>query len=209
LALTGVRVDKLQQPNERLAQGMSGYLMPFVIISMHLLVVLIGAGYMARSKRVARGYSVDDLLSTTPRARPRRKMSVVGGIVSGVLVNVVLMIVSFAVAVERGNTRPEDATPNIVQRLVDWTAVAPDWFWPALGLLFLVNILLLIVVWYWQRWGVMGLVVVPVVQAAMIANAGLGALPAIVFLVLALGPVALLISLLNSGPQPTLWSQMD
>jgi hypothetical protein len=27
--------------------------------------------------------------------------------------------------------------------------------------------------------------------------------------VLALGPVALLVSLLNSGPQPTLWSQMD
>jgi hypothetical protein len=136
-------------------------------------------------------------------------MTVVGGIVSGVLVNIVLMVVSFAVAVERGQTRPEDAQPNVIQRLADLTAAAPDWFWPALGLLFLVNILLLIVVWYWQRWGVMGLVVVPVVQAAMIANAGLGALPAIVFLVLALGPVALLIALLNSGSKPTLWSQMD
>jgi hypothetical protein len=176
---------------------------------MHLLVVLIGAGYMARSKRAARGYAADELLSATPRTRPRRKVTVVGGIVSGVLVNIVLMVVSFAVAVERGQTRPEDAQPNVIQRLADLTAAAPDWFWPALGLLFLVNILLLIVVWYWQRWGVMGLVVVPVVQAAMIANAGLGALPAIVFLVLALGPVALLIALLNSGPKPTLWSQMD
>src|SRR5688572_3040877 len=39
LALTGVRIDKLEEPNERLRNGMSGYLFPFVIISMHLLVV--------------------------------------------------------------------------------------------------------------------------------------------------------------------------
>lgn len=42
LALTGVRTD-----------GGSGYLLPFVIVSMHLLVVLIGAAYMARTKRRA------------------------------------------------------------------------------------------------------------------------------------------------------------
>src|SRR5205809_1266736 len=42
LALTGVRVDQLDQPDEQLRRGMSGYLFPFVIISMHLLVVLIG-----------------------------------------------------------------------------------------------------------------------------------------------------------------------
>ncbi|MFP6621362.1 MAG: NADH-quinone oxidoreductase subunit J [Pirellulaceae bacterium] len=50
LALAGVRVDKLD-PNARLKQGMSGYLLPFVIVSVHLLVVLIGAAYMARTKR--------------------------------------------------------------------------------------------------------------------------------------------------------------
>jgi len=33
--------------------GMSGYLLPFVIVSVHLLVVLIGAAYMARTKRRA------------------------------------------------------------------------------------------------------------------------------------------------------------
>jgi NADH-quinone oxidoreductase subunit J len=54
LALTGVRVDQLEEPNEQLRRGMSGYLFPFVIISMHLLVVLIGAAYMARTKRVGR-----------------------------------------------------------------------------------------------------------------------------------------------------------
>ncbi len=32
---------------------MSGYLLPFEIISIHLLVVLIGAAYLARPKRRA------------------------------------------------------------------------------------------------------------------------------------------------------------
>ena len=30
---------------------MSGYLLPFEIVSVHLLVVLIGAAYLARAKR--------------------------------------------------------------------------------------------------------------------------------------------------------------
>lgn len=50
LGLTGVRVDKLDQPDEQLRGGMSGYMLPFVIVSMHLLVVLIGAAYLARAK---------------------------------------------------------------------------------------------------------------------------------------------------------------
>src|SRR3954451_11154802 len=39
LALAGVRVDQLDEPNDQLRRGMSGYLFPFVIISMHLLVL--------------------------------------------------------------------------------------------------------------------------------------------------------------------------
>ena len=53
LGLTGVRIDKGEQPDELLRAGMSGYLLPFIIVSVHLLVVLIGAGYMARTKRRA------------------------------------------------------------------------------------------------------------------------------------------------------------
>ncbi len=51
LGLLGVRVDKAQQPNAASRAGMSGYLLPFEIVSMHLLVVLIGAAYLARTKR--------------------------------------------------------------------------------------------------------------------------------------------------------------
>ncbi|MGI9457469.1 MAG: NADH-quinone oxidoreductase subunit J family protein [Aeoliella sp.] len=51
MALEGYRVDQLDQPNPVLRHGMSGYLFPFIIISVHLLVVLIGAAYLARAKR--------------------------------------------------------------------------------------------------------------------------------------------------------------
>jgi NADH-quinone oxidoreductase subunit J len=49
--LTGIRVDKLNEADATTRGGMSGYLLPFVIVSVHLLVVLIGAAYMARTKR--------------------------------------------------------------------------------------------------------------------------------------------------------------
>lgn len=53
-AFAGVRVDKLDEPaDSALIAGMSGYLLPFVIVSVHLLVVLVGAAYMARAKRRA------------------------------------------------------------------------------------------------------------------------------------------------------------
>ncbi len=53
-ALAGVRVDKLDQSDPKLRAGMSGYLMPFVVISMHLLVVLVGAAYLARPRMAVR-----------------------------------------------------------------------------------------------------------------------------------------------------------
>ena len=53
LGLLGVRVDKLDQTDDRIRGGMSGYLLPFEIVSMHLLVVLISAAYLARSKKRA------------------------------------------------------------------------------------------------------------------------------------------------------------
>jgi NADH-quinone oxidoreductase subunit J len=57
LGLLDVRVDKLEQEDPVLREGMSGYLLPFEIISFHLLIVLIGAAYLARAKRRIRGQS--------------------------------------------------------------------------------------------------------------------------------------------------------
>jgi NADH:ubiquinone oxidoreductase subunit 6 (subunit J) len=51
LGLLGVRTDQLDPKNAALAPGMAGYLLPFEIVSVHLLVVLVGAAYLARTKR--------------------------------------------------------------------------------------------------------------------------------------------------------------
>jgi NADH:ubiquinone oxidoreductase subunit 6 (subunit J) len=52
VGLLGVRVDKLDADRpEALKPGMSSYLLPFEIVSVHLLVVLVGAAYLARTKR--------------------------------------------------------------------------------------------------------------------------------------------------------------
>jgi NADH-quinone oxidoreductase subunit J len=53
VGLLGGRVDQGDQADQSLQAGMSGYLLPFEIISVHLLVVLIGAAYLARAKRRA------------------------------------------------------------------------------------------------------------------------------------------------------------
>ncbi len=51
MALFGARVDTLTETDPVQRAGMSGYLLPFEIVSMHLLVVLIGAAYLARPKK--------------------------------------------------------------------------------------------------------------------------------------------------------------
>lgn len=50
MGFLGIRVDRETQPNLLLRTGMSGYLMPFEVVSIHLLVVLVGAAYLARTK---------------------------------------------------------------------------------------------------------------------------------------------------------------
>jgi len=51
MGLIGARVDKLDPSVTAPREGMAGYLFPFEIVSVHLLVVLIGAAYLARAKR--------------------------------------------------------------------------------------------------------------------------------------------------------------
>ena len=50
-ALINVRVDALDEKDTTIHPGLSGYLLPFEIISIHLLIVLIGAAFLARVKR--------------------------------------------------------------------------------------------------------------------------------------------------------------
>jgi NADH:ubiquinone oxidoreductase subunit 6 (subunit J) len=57
--LLGYRVDRMERAAKeardptlpKVADGMAAYLLPFEIISVHLLIVLIGAAYLARPKK--------------------------------------------------------------------------------------------------------------------------------------------------------------
>jgi NADH:ubiquinone oxidoreductase subunit 6 (subunit J) len=63
MALVGVRVD---QTADGTAQ--SGYLLPFEIVSVHLLVVLVGAAYLARAKRRKAPRAIEMAASVEPPA---------------------------------------------------------------------------------------------------------------------------------------------
>jgi NADH-quinone oxidoreductase subunit J len=209
LALSGVRVDKLNTTDEQVKAGMSGYLLPFVIVSMHLLVVLIGAGYMARTKRHGTGrLAASAVLAAAPRER-RRSFFVAVGLVKGMVINLLLGALCCYLMAKPLPTEGDAAfTSPLLRSIAAMLGDAPSWFLPTMGLLFLANVILLVVVWYWQRWGVVGLVIVPIVQTLIIVNAGLPQSWAIGFAVLALLPVIVLIALLTSG-RPSAWSQMD
>jgi NADH-quinone oxidoreductase subunit J len=211
LALAGVRVDQLAEPNEQLRHGMSGYLFPFVIISMHLLVVLIGASYMARTKRLAAGGVVARLAAAPrPTKHRQRKIAVLGGIISGIAVNLGIGILGLAY------WKLPPVRDWVHQRMLQvfgttdlFPGIAANWLIPVLGALFLANVLLLLVIDSWQRWGVVGLVVVTILQALALGNSGLDPRVGIIFFVAAVAPVALLILLLCTGKRPTMWDQMD
>lgn len=59
MGLLGARVDKLDETNETRKAGMAGYLFEFEIVSVHLLVVLVGAAYLARAKHKTGGTTAD------------------------------------------------------------------------------------------------------------------------------------------------------
>ncbi len=61
MGLLGARVDKLEEPDQSKQAGMAGYLFHFEIVSVHLLVVLIGAAYLARAKRKTSGVAAGEL----------------------------------------------------------------------------------------------------------------------------------------------------
>lgn len=50
MGFIGARVDKIG-PEDADRQGLSGYLLPFQAVGVHLMVVLIGAAYLARARR--------------------------------------------------------------------------------------------------------------------------------------------------------------
>ncbi|NBT14505.1 MAG: hypothetical protein EBS56_13165 [Planctomycetia bacterium] len=73
VALVGVRVDA---PSDGGPRGVrSGYLLPFEIVSVHLLVVLVGAAYLARAKRRRTPRAIEVAASVASPLDARRRAS--------------------------------------------------------------------------------------------------------------------------------------
>ena len=210
LALSSVRVDQLDEPDPTRRAGMSGYLLPFVIVSMHLLVVLIGASYMARSKRVSTGRVLERPLAA-PRVDRRRNVFVTILLIVGMVINLAAAIKMFAIVPLRRSIEENRFGESISKlwRLVPPLDTAPQWAFIALGILFLANVLLLIVVWNWQKWGVIALVLVPFIQALVMSQSGFRPVDILGNTVMGLLPIVLIIALLCTGKRPTMWEQME
>lgn len=208
LRLSGVVVEKLETTDPLRRQGMSGYLLPFVIISMHLLTVLIGAGYMARTKRVRSGR----VLEAPPRTIPTNRkfpFTVKVGLIKGFVVNGFLIVTLVAALARKIVLPTEGAFGEWSQSVLAKVYALPGWLLPALILTLLINVLLLFVVLNWQKWGVVGLIAIPLVQFMFMVNGGV--MPVIAGLIAAvmLIPAVALALLCAFGSRPTVWSQME
>jgi NADH-quinone oxidoreductase subunit J len=210
-ALVGLRVDKLNgypdRPPAPRANSLSGYLLPFVIVSMHLLVVLVGAGYLARTKRRGTGPAAARTLETA-RPTQRHSLTVTGGIVSGIVVNVVLGVLMFTFPDWSTRLGAEDGSPT-AQAIHHLSQQMPAGLPMILAVLFALNVLLLVVVWQWQRWGVIGLVIVSLVLLGLLLNTPLDRTLVVILFAITFVPAVALLGLLLQGGRQSAWSRME
>lgn len=203
LALVGGRVDKQDQSNQSVARGLSGYLLPFEIVSVHLLVVLIGAGYMARTKRRRDGVAP---AAAPPREAPVKRYVALPTIVLALLwlgdVALVITGIAFVVA-------PPEAAAQQLELL-------PEWLLPVLIFLAAARAFCTMAVLLWQKWGFFGMALLSVVIPLLVAAALWGheyrwaiAGAAIGVLVINLIAVGIVHFLLTKVGRPNMWSQLD
>jgi NADH-quinone oxidoreductase subunit J len=204
LGLLGVRSDKVLQPDEQLHGGMSGYLLLFEIASVHLLIVLIGAAYLARTKRYAPA-AAGAFTSTAPgyegarreaptrrRARLATAWAVLG------LAGAVTALIYFALRY----ARPEAGEYIVFETTVPWWFVAGHIALLA-GIIVALSALL-----GWQRWGyyaawVLGLAGAALNWYVIDLACGVGTL-----LVVA-AYLVVLSFLLKAGGARSMWAQLE
>ncbi len=191
--LVGVRVDKLEQPDENLRAGMSGYMLPFTIISMHLLVVLVGAAYLARTRVRVEGRAP---AAAIPRVERKRHWAVTAYVWLWIVICAAKLIsMPFAydyLASQAGGLAPELAVPASVKLV-------------SMGVLALV-IAFSLVVLAWQKWGVYALAALHVGWVAWLGMQNpYFIVPAVIG---GLINVGILVLLLRLG-RPSTWSQME
>jgi len=188
----------------RRLEGMSGYLLPFEIVSVHLLVVLIGSAYLARAKRRVEGVAA-------PRAaeagEPKERSTIA---------TVLLWALIFLGLVESGlcfftadSVRKFTAEQSLLPGWILPDLSQPDWLVPALGAVALLTVLFLAAVLAWQKWAFYAAVSMVVLLAILLLAAEVGFMPTLVLAVVAAVPLALLYYALQAGDPKSTWSQME
>jgi hypothetical protein len=160
---------------------------------MHLLVVLIGAAYLARARHRVERLAVRPGTLPAPR---RRNAFVTGVLILAVAVHVACAALCFAGA------------ESIKARIPGADAAEP-WLWSALGVCCIVEGLLLLVILGWQKWGYYASCVMAVVEAGLIFQAGAGWVVALATLGIAVVWLAVLFGLLKIGGPRSMWAQME
>ena len=98
---------------------------------------------------------------------------------------------------------------QITSRLEEVFLGSPPWLFGVIGGLFALNVLLVAVVWGWQKWGLVALVLVPLVQAGVLVAGKVDPLFAGVFLGATIVPPVVLFGAAYKLGSPSLWSQME
>lgn len=194
-ALTGARVDEPTTTSPTLRRGRSGYLLAFQAVGFHLLVVLVGAAYLSRTKRFVGGRS---RAAAAFEARPRgRRSTLVGALITlEILYNGLAAVAMLS------------AETLVARFRLELVGLVPQWTWMTIGLLYIANILLLAVIWGWQRWGLVALWLVPLVQAGVGLAGGLDVGSMVAHVVVMYVPAGVLTAAVCAG-RPSMWSQMD
>lgn len=200
----GYRPDSLHQTDDTLRRGMSGYLLPFEIVSIHLLIVLVGAAYLARSKQITgaglrvAGKPDDD--SLTASAGAKRRPALVSSVLGFLMLTALVGAVTSFFARSKLQVMLADYAPELT--------TTPEWVYVGGGLLALGMFLMLLVIWNWQRWGFYGVVALMLAKAAMIGAAGMGMVWVTITLVGGAIFAGLLYELLQVG-RPSVWRQLE
>ena len=193
-AFTGARVDGDRVVSPTLKRGQSGYLLAFQAVGMHLLVVLVGAAYLSRTKKFVASRA-RPVVSSEEHSR-RRGSLLSGWIAIGIVLNLVLAVATIA-----GQASFQSDYPELLVN-------PPAWLFPVISLLFLASVLCLAVVWAWQRWGLIALWIIPIVHGVLLGTNGLDPRVAAGVTVALLVPVAVLTALACLG-RDNAWAQMD
>lgn len=191
--LMGLRPDKLAQEDEQLSRGMSGYLLHFEIVSVHLLVVLIGAAYLARARHTVEGRAAPTARAPLARTRP-------------IFATLILLL---AIAAHAGCAAICFIPGATFKTQLPGVALAEPWLWPALGVCCALDALLLLVILNWQKWGFYALLVLALLEAGIVYGAGSGIPAALGTLGVAIVWLAILRGVLAIGGERGMWAQME